>query len=487
MNTAFRAKLINFFLTLFSKKFAFLLFILMMLTVNTSFTLSGGDSSAKHENCDLFAEWDKLSGMLLNERRPFNGVKTVVIDAGHGGKDPGCNGLQHKEKNVALSIAIKFGKYIQENMKDVKVVFTRSTDEFIELQERARIANKADADLFVCIHCNANKNKESFGAETYVMGLHKSKGNLEVAKRENSAILMEDNYKESYGGFDPNSDEGYILMTRLQNSFLMNSLLFASKVQSQLKDKVGRFDRGVKQAGFLVLWKTSMPSVLIETGFLTNPEEEKFLGSEKGQDFMALALFRAFREYKSELEGSMQKFNDEIEKMVPGAQDLISIKDTAINMSKIDSVQSKNIVPEKKDTSSVVSIPKTEIEKTKTIENAGNLLKDRSDTLKVQVNSNVLADTVLGPFDQELVFKVQLFSSEKLYSRNDNRFKMLSDVGIYKDGKVYKYTSGKYNSLEEASRHQAELKNGTFSDAFVVAFKGGKRIPVNDAIKEINK
>ncbi|MFN5305646.1 MAG: N-acetylmuramoyl-L-alanine amidase, partial [Bacteroidota bacterium] len=247
------------------------------------------------------------------------GKFTLVIDAGHGGEDPGCHGDRFKEKEVALAIALKFGKLVEKNCRDVEVVYTRKTDVFLELNERAAIANNNRADLFVCIHCNASPNRKVFGSETYVMGLHKSKGNLDVAKRENAAILLEENYQKNYDNFDPNSDEANIIFTMYQNAFLEQSLDLASKIQYYYNEKACRINKGVKQAGFLVLWKTSMPSLLTETGFLTNPEEEKFLGSEKGQDHMALSLFLAFRKYKDEVMQKKTAQADSLE-MLPGCK-----------------------------------------------------------------------------------------------------------------------------------------------------------------------
>ncbi|MEQ8324589.1 MAG: N-acetylmuramoyl-L-alanine amidase [Vicingaceae bacterium] len=239
------------------------------------------------------------------------GIKVVVIDAGHGGKDGGCVGTdQITEKDIALSIALKTGKYIEENLIDVKVIFTRETDEFIELFERARIANRNKADLFISIHVNAFTSERPFGTGTYVMGLAKTDANLRAAMRENEAILLEDNYQERYENFDPNSPESYIAMSLQQSAFLNQSLLFAAGVQHQFSERVGRFDRGVKQAPFLVLHQTTMPSVLIETGFITNPEEEKFLKSELGQDYLASAIYRAFKNYKSEIEGKLKSSYD---------------------------------------------------------------------------------------------------------------------------------------------------------------------------------
>jgi N-acetylmuramoyl-L-alanine amidase len=229
-------------------------------------------------------------------------VDVVVIDAGHGGKDPGTQGPLSKEKDVALKIALKLGKYIEQNLPDVKVVYTRKNDTYVELEERPKIANRNNADLFICIHANANPNVKAFGTETYVMGLAKEQKNFEVAKRENSVILLDENYKEHYEGFDPESPESYILFSLTQSAFQENSLSFANKVESQFKSRVGRTSRGVKQGPFWVLWSTAMPSVLIETGFLSNSNEEKYLLSDQGQDLMASGIYRAFKEYKAEVE-----------------------------------------------------------------------------------------------------------------------------------------------------------------------------------------
>src|SRR6187549_742592 len=226
----------------------------------------------------------------------------VVIDAGHGGKDPGNSGKVAKEKNIALKISLKLGAFIEKNMPDVKVVYTRKDDRYIGLDERADIANKAKADLFICIHANSHTTSKPYGTETFVMGHHKDDGNLEVAKRENSVILMDENYEERYEGFDPKSPESYILFTLIQNAYQESSLKFAQKVEDQFKSKAGRLSRGVKQAGFVVLWKTTMPSVLVEAGFLSNSAEEKFLNTDEGQELIASGIYRAFKDYKSEVE-----------------------------------------------------------------------------------------------------------------------------------------------------------------------------------------
>jgi N-acetylmuramoyl-L-alanine amidase len=229
-------------------------------------------------------------------------LDVVVIDAGHGGKDTGTLGKKSREKDVALKIALKLGAYINKNYPDVKIIFTRKDDHYIALDERAAVANKAKADLFICIHANSNPNTKAFGTETFVMGLHKDEGNLDVAKRENAVILLDENSQERYEGFDPESTESYILFSLSQSAYQEGSLSFAQKVESQFKSKAGRNSRGVKQAGFWVLWRTAMPSVLVETGFLSNSPEEQFLLSGEGQDLIASGIYRAFKDYKTEVE-----------------------------------------------------------------------------------------------------------------------------------------------------------------------------------------
>ncbi len=231
-------------------------------------------------------------------------VKTVVIDAGHGGKDTGCLGKHSREKDIALEIALKLGSYIEQNVSNVKVIYTRKTDTFIELHERADIANRNKADLFISIHCNAAKNHPHVhGTETYIMGLDKSAENLDVSRRENSVILMESDYKSNYDGFDLNDYESNIVFSLYQNAFLNQSIDFASMIEKEFKYKTKRYSRGVKQESFLVLYKTTMPSVLVEAGFLTNQTEEAFLKSDAGQTYIASAVYRAFKIYKSKLEG----------------------------------------------------------------------------------------------------------------------------------------------------------------------------------------
>lgn len=369
-------------------------------------------------------------GFQLN-KSDFFGVKTVCIDAGHGGHDGGCQGSNSQEKHVALAIALKLGEHIKENFPDVKVVYTRTTDVYLKLYERAAVANKANADLFICIHANASDNKSALGTETFVMGLHKTEANLKVAKRENSAILMEDDYKTNYSDFDPNSPESYIVLTMTQNAFIDQSLSFAAKIQTQFTDRVGRKNRGVKQAGFLVLHQTSMPSVLIETGFLTNAEEEKFLTSGIGQDYMASAIYRAFKDYKKELEQKQDK-DAPVEK-----------------------------VPE-------IIIPKND----KAVE------KDEDDKKKEKKKRNKEPEVEKG-----VVFKVQIATSSIKKELVPANFNGVENVGLYEAGGLYRYTVGSEKSMDDANKLQLQLKVKGFEDAFIVAFSDGKRIPISEAIK----
>lgn len=250
------------------------------------------------------------------------GVNTIVIDPGHGGKDPGCHGANTWEKDVALAIGLKLGEYIKSRFPDVKVIYTRSTDVFVELDERAAIANRNNADLFICIHANS-ASPAAYGTETYVLGLHRTEAQQKVAERENATIYLEDDKGDKYKDFDLSPDA--IIARQLQLSvFLDHSIYFANGIQKQFK-QMGRYDRGVRQAGFLVLYKTTMPSVLIETGFLTNAQEEKFLHSPAEQAKMANAVFKAFVEFKSHIEG--------VNYQVDSAQDSIAPSDVELSNS----------------------------------------------------------------------------------------------------------------------------------------------------------
>lgn len=244
-----------------------------------------------------------MTGFLpAGERTPEFKLRRVVIDAGHGGKDPGTVGKISREKDVVLSLALQLGQYIAELMPEVEVIYTRKTDTFIELKERPNIANRNRADLFISIHCNATTATGVYGTETFVMGNKNFNANFEIVKRENAVILLEDDYEENYEGFDPKSPESYMMFNLMQKAYFANSLSLAEKIENDFVTRVNRKSRGVKQAPFYVLWTTSMPSVLVEVGFLSNAKEEKYLNSKEGQTFIASGLFRAVKAYKEEIE-----------------------------------------------------------------------------------------------------------------------------------------------------------------------------------------
>ena len=241
-----------------------------------------------------------------------NKLKTIVIDPGHGGKDPGTLGTKRYskyEKDIALSVSLKLGNYISNSFPDIKVVYTRKEDVFLELNERTRIANKSNADIFISVHCDGFTNSKAYGASVFVMGMSKLKANLDVAMRENAAMYLEDNYKQKYDGFDPKSAESYIVFSLMQNTYLDQSLQLAEYVEEQFAYKANRKSRGVKQAPFYVISRTNMPSILVECGFLTNPKEEDYLQTDEGQNQIAMSIFEAVKNYKISIESSFSLNN----------------------------------------------------------------------------------------------------------------------------------------------------------------------------------
>ncbi len=375
----------------------------------------------------------KLSGQTTQTKT--NQVKKIVIDAGHGGHDPGCHGASSKEKEVCLSMALKLGKLIEKRLPAVEVVYTRKTDVFVDLKERAAIANKNEADLFICIHANANDNKSAFGSETYVMGLHKTQANLNVAKRENSVILLENNYKAHYEGFDPNSDEDMIALTLMQSVYLEQSLHMASNVQQNF-EKSGRKNRGVKQAGFLVLHQTAMPSVLIETGFLTNPEEEKYLSNPKTQDEIAENIYKAFVAYKAHIEKIDERSGSEIE---------ITETQKPIHPKTEETKTAKQEKPEEKET--LTKTPRT---------------------------------------DDQVIYRVQIKTSAQQLEITPKNFFGMSNVFEYKVGNLYKYTVGEGQTVNELLFLQNKMREKGAKGAFIVAFLNDQRISISEA-RKLNK
>ena len=357
--------------------------------------------------------------LVFVRRSPGTQVKTVVIDPGHGGKDPGCHGEFAHEADICLAISLKLGALIEKHYSDVKVVYTRKTDVFVELSKRAQIANDNNADLFICIHVNAGGDGKAYGTETWVMGLHKTETNLAVAKRENSVIEYEDDYEKKYEGFDANSPEGSILFSLYQSAYMSQSILFASKVQDEVKSHASRHDRGVRQAGFLVLVYTAMPAVLIETGFATNKEEEKFLTSANGETKMSESIFQAFASYKKDIEG-----------------------DKYAGMSK-------TYVP-----------------------SSGEFKEDTHQTQ----NTNQSTDIVEKVNPEEIVYKVQFMSSKTLIDVNSSTFKSIKSVSYVYENGWYKYMSGETNDISSAKTIKSDLVSLGYKDAFIVSFKGAEKV-----------
>lgn len=463
-----------------------------------------------------------VTSFTLDGRKTVGTLRTIVIDPGHGGKDPGCHGVTHNEKTIALAVALKLGKYIEEHLEDVKVIYTRTTDVFVELEDRAQIANKAKADLFISIHCNAAgkvvkitnpktgkthtkmyKNKKGklvpvetinpvpFGTETYVMGLKNEAGKMRVATRENSAIFYEDDYQTKYGGFDPESEESYIIMSNYTSAYVIQSANLAMKIQEEYTRKAGRIDKGVHRQSIWVLWRTSMPSILTEIGYLTNPLEETFLGSDQGQDYLAKAIFRGLRKYKDEYEGKKKEYNDEFENQVALENENIKAGNLPPQKKEEDEedelkepekkAETKDSVvvepkkgPKKPDTSSVKvkeSRPKTSLEK----DSAMNA-KQIAEKFK---NGKQPSPVV----KHEIVFTVQVASSDAPLDVKQGKYAVLKDVDFYRLNNSLKYTSGHFSSFKEAASHQTFLRNNGFADCFVIAFKNGQRVDLNEAKK----
>jgi len=370
-------------------------------------------------------------------------LSVIVIDAGHGGKDPGAVGKNSMEKNIVLSIALKLGKLINDKYPDVKVIYTRSSDVFIELYRRAKIANENKADLFISIHCNSSKNTEPYGSETYVMGINKSKANLEVARKENSSILYEENYSKQYEGYDPYSPEATIIFSLYQNLFLDQSLDLAARIQKHFSKSFSSLNRGIKQAGFLVLYNVTMPGVLVEAGFISNTEEETLLKSAEGQQKVAQSLLKAICEYKNNKEGLSLEMEDVD---VPG--------------SIVDTNHKNNIVKRKHSIHD--SIPK-----------------------KLSGQKSNIADTLT--INGKIIYKVQFMTSPVRILPGSPKLKGLEDVNYYMDKKMYKYTAGNFNSMLKAVDYQEVVKKNGYHDAFVVLFLNGRRISLEEAKKKLKE
>ena len=384
---------------------------------------------------------------------------TLVIDAGHGGKDPGAKGAHAYEKDVALNVAKAFGRYVEKNCSDVKVVYTRKTDVFIPLEERANIANRNKADLFVSIHCNALPGgKISRGVETYTLGMHRAADNLEVAKRENSVILIEDNYKTTYAGFDPRSSESYIIFELMQDQNMKQSVNMANLVQKKLCGSMNRPNKGVKQAGFLVLRATSMASCLIELGFITTPDEERLMTSPTGVESMAYSIYQAFVEYKNKVRGTSTR---------PASKTVVA-----------DDSQSQSQPAKKEPVSATPVSPSSGSHDTaqdKPYPVAGTT--DGGDK-----STATGTDAKASP----TLFKVQILTSDVKLKPGSSKLKGQTDTDFYKEGALYKYTVGSSADYNEILRLLKSLKT-KFPDAFMIAFKDGKKTNLSEAITEFKE
>ena len=377
----------------------------------------------------------------------------VVIDAGHGGHDPGAIGKISKEKNINLKVALKLGNLIKQNCNDVKVVYTRSKDVFIPLDRRAEIANNAKADLFISIHTNAlANNRTAKGASTWTLGLAKSDANLEVAKRENSVILYEGDYKTRYAGFNPNSAESYIIFEFMQDKYMEQSVHLASLVQKQFRHHCKRVDRGVHQAGFLVLKASAMPSILVELGFISTPEEERYLNTEEGSSTLAKGIYRAFLSYKREHE---IRLTGSSRTALPNDDEV-----TDAEVAQIDSTESENEKPQ--------NTPRTD-----------KLVTEAKTQRPIVVESTTN--------DSEITFKIQILTSSRPLSKNDKRLKGLKDVDYYKENGLYKYTYGASSDYNKVLRTRRNTVTPLFKDAFIIAFRNGEKMNINEAIANFKK
>ena len=382
---------------------------------------------------------------------------TLVIDAGHGGHDTGAPGKFSKEKDINLKTALAFGKYVEKNCPDVKVIYTRKKDVFVELKDRAGIANKAKADLFISIHTDALENNSvARGMTTYTLGMHRAKDNLDVAKRENSVILIEKNYKETYQGFDPNSAESYIIFEFMQDKNMQRSVDLATFIQNNTCKAADRPSRGVKQAGFLVLRETSMPSCLVELGFITTPAEEKLLNEDVTIDNIAKGIYNAFVEYK-------KKYDNNITVPYKAEEPTINIVDVVPGQEKKEEVRAEK--PDK----AVKAEEKKEEKKKKEKE-------EKEKTLYVASGDNAGVP----------VFKVQILATDKPFKKGDAHFKGRTDYNQYTENGMTKYTIGETADYNEILRLKSELQ-ATFGDCFVVAFKEGQKMNISEAIKEYKR
>lgn len=386
---------------------------------------------------------------------------TLVIDPGHGGKDAGALGAKSKEKNINLNVALAFGRYVERNCPDVKVIYTRKTDVFIPLNERANIANRNKADLFISVHTNALPNgKVARGFEVYTLGMHRAADNLEVAKRENSAILVENDYKQHYEDFDPNSSESYIIFEFMQDKNMAKSVELAKMIQKDACETAQRVNKGVHQAGFLVLRATSMPSCLIELGFITTQDEENYLNSSAGIDALGKGIYKAFLRYK-------RKYHKGI--TVPYAAD------------PTEEVNIPSVVPPREENTAKQEKRKPEKEQTVAA------VKQKQPEQEAQPRISGLMDTSENTAEvtstTEPVFKVQILASDRQLRLSDRQFKGEKNIFYFQEGNMYKYTIGASTNYNEIYQLRKKLLE-KFPQAFIIAFKNDRKMDVQQAIRE---
>ena len=417
--------------------------------------------------------------MLVLTATGANRRFTLVIDPGHGGHDAGALGAISKEKNINLSVALQFGKYVERNMPDVRVIYTRKTDVFIPLKERANIANRANADLFISVHTNAlPAGKIARGFETYTLGMHRAKDNLDVAMRENSVISMERGYQQTYQGFDPRSSESYIIFEFIQGKNMERSVELARNIQRKVCSGANRPDKGVHQAGFLVLRETSMPSCLIELGFITTADEENLLNDASRVDDIARGIYEGFAQYRNKYDKSIS---------VP-----YRAADTeSVSVAKIVS-DKKQEQPERRsedvDTAPrrTVKQVETRATKAKTVQqNRRQNQQDKPAQQNRQTLQNKPAQQKANVADAP-VFKLQIFVSNRTLRKGDAHFKGETGYDSYQEGNMVKYTMGASNNYNEIYRLRKSLAE-KFPEAFIVAFKNGKKYDVNQAIREFKQ
>lgn len=437
-------------------------------------------------------------------------VKTIVIDAGHGGHDPGCLGGNSREKHLALAIALKLRDAVQKAHPDVRIIMTRDKDEFIPLYQRAAIANRNEADLFMSIHCNFMPGSAATrGSETYVMGLHTADHNLQVAKRENAAILLEDDYEKNYD-YDPNSPEGHIMLSMFQNAYLEQSILFAESIENQLKHRAGLKSRGVKQAGFVVLKETTMPSVLIETGFLSNAREERFLMSAKGQNLVAGAILDAFTEYKTKIESTayQQMAETLTAPSPPSGNNNSAITEKSQNTSDPTTPQTPKVDSPAPNTSSNKPAPPKVY--TNVYQPPADTLDHRrlraqgpvprpAEPSKVQTTDRPEERKSASPpplqapprkpasdppQTEHIQYLVQLVASDRPQKTTEGRWRNTPYIiEVVREDDLFKYRARNFSSLDEAVAAKKYLREHGFPEAFVIAMHEGRRISVAEAQK----